>query len=94
MRENLDTESAMHSLRQKRQAVKRHIDDDVAPIFAITLESHTQVCYIQVSCGIKYRSGMGNRPEYGMVWRCVGKKNGQRWRGCGACLSEIITTHE
>jgi hypothetical protein len=84
----------MHSLRQTRQAVKRQIDDAVAPIIAVALESLAQVCYIQVSCGIKYRSGMGNRPEYGMVWRCIGEENGQRWRGCDAYLSELITTHE
>jgi len=45
-------------------------------MIAIVLESLAHVCYIQVSCGIKYRSGTGNRPEYGMVWRCVGEQTG------------------
>jgi len=84
----------MHSLRQTRQAVKRQIDDTVAAIFAVALESLAQVCYIQVSFGIKYRSGMGNRPEYGMVWRCVGEKMGCAGAVVMSACPEIITTHE
>jgi hypothetical protein len=73
----------MHSLRQKGAGGQAGADSHTAQIDTAALESLAQVCYIQISCGIKYRSAMGNRPEYGMVWRCVGENMG--------CAGAVVT---
>ncbi len=68
---------AVSSLRQHMadgQADMSHWESDVVQF--MNLVSHVCMCYIQVSCYRKYRTGWGARLRYGMVRRCASAKKG------------------